>query len=398
MSRLEVLRVIGHRRDAARVQHVADADADFELAPDGDTDASALLAAPSTSLYALDRAHGGVTFVEAPPDRDLLAAPFLHAAQREHARRVVRVPFAVLHEMAGRVPAPPAPPIVVHSVGRCGSTLVSTMLRAVPGVASLAEPDVLTAVESEVATGGLREDDAVAVLRSALRLAAHGLAPAGSRPAVKPRSEVVWIARLLDRAVPDARTLFMYRDARRVIESYLRVLGRPQHLSDRLARLPVLDAVMARRHARRVAARGPRMQRFAYVLGGCTPLDVEMRGRWGKFLIQWLAKVHHYMDLRDVRPDVAALRYEDLVAAPEAVARALFAHCGLPTDALPAAVATMSRDSQKGTRFEQGARDAWRLSARDEREMARTFRECTSLAGPDAVLPGTLTARETRPA
>ena len=134
------------------------------------------------------------------------------------------------------------------------------------------------------------------------------------------------------------------------------------------------------------------MQRFDYVLDGGAPLDVEMRGRWGKFLIQWLAKVHHYLDLREIRPDAAAFRYEDLIAAPEPVLRAILEHCDLPRDALDAALAAMSGDSQRGTAFHQGAREAWSMSARDEREMARTFRECTSLPGPDAILPGTLAA------
>ena len=384
------LRIAGRLGDRESVARVANVDADFELVPDADGSPLALLARQGVSLYALDTRHGGVAFVETPLDVDLLAAPFLHQAQRAHATRVFRVPFEDFHALAEAMPRPTQDPILIHSVGRCGSTLVSTMLREVPGLASLAEPDVFTSVELAVADGTLPHADAVRILRSATHLAAHGLAPAGSRPAIKFRSEVAWIARLLDEAVPGACTLFMYRDARRVIESYLRVLGRSRGWSDRLAHVPGLDRVVAGRHARRVARRGPRMQRFAYVLDGCEPLDVEKRGRWGKFLIQWLAKVHAYIDLREIRPDAAALRYEDLIAEPGALCRAIFEHCGLPLEGLAAATAVMGRDSQGGTAFHQGARAAWHLSAHDQREIARTFRECTSLPGPDALLPGTL--------
>ena len=45
------------------------------------------------SLYALDRAHGGVAFVETEPGAEIVRAPFLHQAQRNHAQRVIRVPF-----------------------------------------------------------------------------------------------------------------------------------------------------------------------------------------------------------------------------------------------------------------------------------------------------------------
>jgi len=388
---IERFRIVRCLREPDDVRDVADVDADFALEADGRGDASALLARPGASLYALDHARGGVAFVETPAEADLLSAPFLHQAQRNHATHVLRVSYADFHAFAETIAAPGVPPIFVHSVGRCGSTLISDMLREVPGVASLSEPDVFTGIELAVADGALGDDDAVRVLRSAVRLASYGLAPASERPAIKFRSEVAWIAGQLDEAVPEADTLFMYRDARRVIESYLRVLGRRRGWSARLAHVPGLDRIVALRHRRHVARRGPRLQRFAYVLATCEPIDIEMRGRWGKLLIQWLAKVHAYLELRTRRDDVAALRYEDLIASPESTLRAVFEHCHLPQGDLPAAIDAMSRDSQRGTAFHRDAREAWHLSARDEREMLSTFRECTSLPGPDAVLPGTLT-------
>ena len=386
---VERLRVLRSVRAEDSVAHVADVDADFELQSEPDTTVADLLALRNVSLYALDPEHGGVAFVETDGSEDLLAAPFLHREQRNHAVRVFRVPYAAFHAMAERVPEAPAP-LLVHSVGRCGSTLASSRRPATPGIASLAEPDVFTSIEVAVADGSLDDDEATRLLRSACRLAPHGLAPAGHRAAIKFRSEVAWIAHLVDAAVPDAGVVFMYRDARRVIESYLRVLGRRRRWSDRLAHVPGFDRLMVERHRRRVARRGARLERFAYVLENCEPLEIEMRGRWGKFLIQWLAKVHAYVALRERRPDAAALRYEDLVAEPERVVGALFAHCGLPDSAVPAALAVLDRDSQRGTAFERGAREAWSLSPLDERELARTFTECTALAGPDAVLPGTL--------
>lgn len=391
---IERLPVVRPLREPDGVRHVADVDADFELGEAESVGVEAL-SRPGVSVYALDLARGGVAFVEGPAQprampSPLLDAPFLHQAQRNHATHVLRVPFDLFHALAGRAPPPPAPPILVHSTGRCGSTLVSEMLAALPGVASLAEPDLFTGVEVAVADGRLSSGDAVPILESALALATHGLAPADARPAIKFRSEVAWIARELDRACPDARVVFMYRDARRVIESYLRVLGRGPTWSTRLAHVPVLDRVVAARHARRVERRGPRMERFDYVLRGTTAMDVEKRGRWGKFLLQWLAKVHAYLDLRRHRDgDAFALRYEDLVARPEPVLRALFEHCDLPADALADAVARMGRDSQRGTAFHRGAGHAWTLTPRDEREIARVFTDHTELPGPDAVLPGT---------
>jgi hypothetical protein len=387
---LPVFRITERLRDPRSVAHVAHVDSDFRLEPAGETSLDSVRHGENVSLYALDLAHRGVAFVETEPGARILSAPFLHQAQRNHAQRVIRVPFDAFHALADDTPPPSAPPIVVHSTGRCGSTLLTAMLGSIPGVASVAEPDVLTSVERAVAADLMPHDDAVRIVRSTCRLATHGLAPATSRPVIKPRSEVVWMARVLDEAIPDAPTLFMYRDARRVIESYLRVLGRSIKWTDRLAHVRGLDGVMQRRHARRVARRGPRMQRFAYVLNGCDPLDVEKRGRWGKFLIQWLAKVHHYVDLREDRPDAAALRYEDLVAEPEAVMAAVLAHCRLPQESLAQALLPLTGDSQAGTQFHREARDAWHLSELDEHEMARTFRECTSLTGPDAILPGTL--------
>ena len=73
----------------------------------------------------------------------VLDAPFYYAAQLDHARSVLSVPFERIGEIDG--PASAFRPCFVFSIGRTGSTLLSRLFTAV-GRQSASEPDIFTQV------------------------------------------------------------------------------------------------------------------------------------------------------------------------------------------------------------------------------------------------------------
>src|SRR5436190_10016493 len=113
--------------------------ADFRVRDGGAADPRIVLQQPNLSLYCVDFENRQALFAETPPERDLSRAPFLYQAQYEAARRLIQIPFETLHRLAAEVVIDPARLILIYSVGRCGSTLVSHAFNEVEGVESLSE-------------------------------------------------------------------------------------------------------------------------------------------------------------------------------------------------------------------------------------------------------------------
>src|ERR1051325_7084918 len=113
----------------------------FKLRAGGTFDPRNLLRDPHFSLYCLDFENRQALFVETPPECDLSRAPFLYQAQYDAARRLIQIPYETLHRLAAEVVLDPSRLILIYSVGRCGSTLVSHAFNEVEGVESLSEPD-----------------------------------------------------------------------------------------------------------------------------------------------------------------------------------------------------------------------------------------------------------------
>ena len=105
---------------------------DFTLGPAVATAARRVIDDRNWSLYGLDRARDHAVFVELPSGTDLAQSPFAYATQHRLARRVLTMSLAAFEAVA-ELAAPVGPVIFIFSIGRCGSTLMSHALNAVPG-------------------------------------------------------------------------------------------------------------------------------------------------------------------------------------------------------------------------------------------------------------------------
>jgi hypothetical protein len=85
---------------------------------------------PDVSPYCFDLSNSSLVCVSTP---DISREVFFYQAQRQYARSVIRAPFDVL-------PRGPSSPILLFSIGRCGSTLLVRALQAA-GVRAVSEPD-----------------------------------------------------------------------------------------------------------------------------------------------------------------------------------------------------------------------------------------------------------------
>ncbi len=137
----------------------------------------------------------------------LLEAPFLYLAQYEKAEGALSLP---LDSLAG-LDADPGAPLLILSIGRCGSTLLARLLTAA-GLACVSEPDPPTnlAYLSADELAALGPTGSAAVVRAtagALRRHASG------DPAIKLRSQCLRVIEEILAALPAARPLFLLRGA-----------------------------------------------------------------------------------------------------------------------------------------------------------------------------------------
>lgn len=310
----------------------------FDLKQEKALPADALLSTPNLSLYSFDDASSCAVFVETSPEVSLTAAPFYYLAQKEHARRVFTVLYDVFNALAEELPDP-SQLVLLHSVGRCGSTLLCHALGKVGNIVSLSEPDVYTCAVGMRPPDGSRDAELTELLRSATRFlnfttpAAHG-----GVLLLKFRAWCLEVADLLAQACPDAHALFLTRD----LEGWIRSMGRLLKVTD-----PEREALYRRQGVKTPMFIFPR-DRFISLLRQ-SPFVPEI---WLEDVtLGWVSLMVRYGELYRQGVITHALTYDDLVRRPQPALQAVATACGVPADDVSAALAVFEYDSQAGTRL-----------------------------------------------
>ena len=285
-----------------------------------------VLTDPDISLYCLDDDNRQALFVQTPAGVDLLRAPFYYLAQYQHAQRVIAVPYDTLHRLADDL-ADPANLVLIYSVGRCGSTLISQALKAVDGVLSYSEPDVYTQIAMLRHRNRSREQEYLRLIRSCTRI----LGRDASAVALKFRAGGIHLGDLFHQVYPDARNIFLHRHVERWLESmnagFTQNLpgpeAEPTYTRFLMAQAPLLKSFL-RQHRRR-------------------PTLTE------SYTLNWLSVMDKYLTLRDDGVPFLTVRYEDIQAEPRATLLELLDYCGLRIEDFDRAYDTFAADSQEGT-------------------------------------------------
>lgn len=261
---------------------------------------------------------------------DVLDKPFLYGAQRDQARVVASIPLVRLNDLFGEHD-PDAPFIFVLSPGRTGSTLFQALLQCVVPRA-VSEPDTLTQLAAE--QDKWRDDPGLAkrLLWHSVSAFRHTyIEDAEPGPvAIKVRSQVNGIAGQLMRVFPKAKFVFLTRERTAWARSTFRVFG-------------------------------------------MSPEDVAARLRQAVNTIDRLKKV---------RPDVAILDYDAIVADPVGSVEAIIDREVTETERA-AILATMARDSQAGTRV---GRERTAKTGVDETQWLADFEAAWAKVRPHATI------------
>ncbi|MCA9927222.1 MAG: hypothetical protein KC419_02040, partial [Anaerolineales bacterium] len=305
------------------------------------------------------------------------------------------------------------------SVGRCGSTLLSEVFNQFDDVISLSEPDVFTDLLKMRDENGRFDSELKQLIHSSLFALMTPLTP--KRPshwAIKFRSYNVELADLIYEVVPQAKALFMYRNAVDWARSTARAFQKLQSEKGSVG-----TAVERKWAARSAALHGwtgeqpvglvqkllNRVDRQAGVLSQPS-LTLRKRlfpalaayepqlingelSRMEYITLEWVSAMQKYVSLHRQGVPMLAFRYEELVAQPEPMLSHILAYAGLQTSDLAALLTVFEKDSQRGTSL---ARTAVRSGSDNElteihlNQLHALLKNHPDIATSDVILPDTI--------
>lgn len=342
---------------------------DFQTHTGRSLDPHIILEQPTLSLYCLDHANQRALFVDTPPEVALSQAPFYFIAQYETAQRLIAIPYDSFHAMADEVKIDPQRIILFYSTGRCGSTLISHVMNLNSSVLSFSEPDVFSQLVM-LRTAGQSSDIEIASLLwdSVMVMSANAQQQGFQYYAFKFRSYVLSVSDLLYEVMPEAKVLFMYRDALTWAYSFSRAFG------------PSSDDNMGESLGQ---------SGFRYMIPLVNDyLETHAHISWVEYVARmWVSTMQDARWLQQQGAVFACARFEDMKSTPREVIQSLLAHCGLPMPDPYLLTSVLDQDSQAGT---VGARDKQefgrRLTDADLTELDRLIREIDPELTPDTIL------------
>lgn len=168
-------------------------------------------------LHHFDGERSEAVWLKLKDSRDPRRAPFYYQAIRSNAAESVSVDFDDLAPWDTDIPATP---ILIFSIGRCGSTLFSKLTEAA-GLPTWSEPDTFTnlAWPKKIALDEGRREQLTRVALNALAFKARQSDQA-THFVVKMRSEVTRICASINRVAPGAISFFLVRDPTRWARSF----------------------------------------------------------------------------------------------------------------------------------------------------------------------------------
>jgi hypothetical protein len=312
---------------------------DFTLRHEGEDEPAQLLSRPDLSLYCLDLEHKEAVFVSTPSVIDLEKAPFYYQAQFEHARSVFTVSFDTFLNLSTRI-TPADTLVLIHNIGRCGSTLLSRAFTQLKSCISYSEPDCFTQIAFWRALNDPRDELWKSLLPACMNFTFRDTGSQRSLTAIiKFRSGCLNLLDLLLDGFPDAGHLFLYRDCRSWVASLIGLMERNRPLPE-LSREKALD------NCRYNNGRVLDQSGFPFDRLGENVSAVE------RLTLSWLV----YIELvANIHPSYATallpVTYEELTENGEACLRKIFDHCDLPQNNLSDSLSAFGQDSQAGTSY-----------------------------------------------
>jgi len=351
---------------------------DFEYVEGEIIDPKIIIENSNISLYCLDQQNQRLIFVETSLDIDLSQAPFFYEAQYEYAERLFAVPFEDINQLVEEIKEPIEQLVLIYSVGRCGSTLLSKVFNQLDTVVSLSEPDIFSQIVGIRNPDGSNDNELAALLRNCLYLLCKPtLKEKPSCYVLKFRSIVIELGDLLYQAFPNAKVIFLYRNAEAVVNSSIRAFV---YLS---SMLPTIQQKIGF-----YSIFIPLLKEYASYIDFTDSKATDL------YTIMWLSVMQRYLSLYEQGIPSCAIRYEDLVANRHQIVTSIFEYCGLPISEVSNVCNAFEKDSQSGSNLSQEKTRHNDLEQSEILEIRQKVNELLKkhpeIQTPDFIVPGTL--------
>ena len=350
---------------------------DFDYQEGEIVDPLTIIKNTNISLYCLDLENQRAIFVETPLDIELSQAPFFYQSQYDHAQKLIAIPFSELPQLLESI-EPIKNLVIIYSVGRCGSTLLSKVFNQVDTVLSLSEPDVFSQIVGMRNPDGSNDNEIAALLKICLYLIGK---PISKKPqshcVIKLRSFCIELGDLIATVLPDAKVIFLYRNLEEVIKSSMRAYTIMNSL------LPTIEQNIDL-YSRFI----PLLKDYA------NDIDFTDSNAIDFYTIMWLSAMQCYLKLYQKNMASFAILYEDLVADRESIITSIFKYCGLPIAEVSHACSVFNKDAQKGSNLSQETTRNNKINEPDileiRQKIAKLLDKHPQIKTSDFIVPGTL--------
>lgn len=350
---------------------------DFDYQEGETIDPFTVIKKSNITLYCLDFQNKRAIFVETPINIDLSQPPFYYLAQYEHAEKLITVPLEDLPLLINRIPRIEQL-IMIYSVGRCGSTLLSKVFNQIDTVLSLSEPDVFSQIVGLRNADRSNDEEIVELLKACIYLLTKSTKQKKiSYCAIKLRGFAIELGDLIDRAFPDAKSIFLYRNAEDVIKSSIRSFDSFSKL------LPTI-----KENIDLYSKFIPLLKDYAEDIDFTDSRAIDL------YTIGWLSKMQSYLSLYEQGIITCAIRYEDLVMQPQDIISSLFQKCDLAISGIVNVLKVFEIDSQGNSNLSRENTRKNKSELLDTLEISekidKLLKKHSAIKTPDFIVPDTL--------
>lgn len=350
---------------------------DFDCIEGENINPKIIIESPNISLYCLDPQNQQAIFVETPLDIELSNAPFFYQAQYEYAQRLIAVPLEDLPQLMTAIEEPIEKLIMIYSVGRCGSTLLSKVFNQIETVLSLSEPDVFSQIVGLRNPDGSNDAEIAQLLKICIYLSKPAFKGKQSCFVLKLRSFCIELGDLIYQAFPDSKVIFLYRNAEDVVRSSIRAFV---YLS---AMLPTI-AQNIDLYSRFI----PLLKEYA------NDIDFTDSSAIDLYTTAWLSVMQRYRFLQQRGIPTCTIRYENLVADPQKIVSAIFEYCGLSLAEVSHSCQVFAKDSQSDSNLSKENLSKHEIQIPDiletRQKVDKLLQKHPEIKTPNFLVPGTL--------